>query len=275
MHDETELEALALACAGHELRTRFAELELGDLATNAAPSLRLLALWEQQRSFDADGKIEAPGVARFLAALEQVVGQAPPLWWREQLASAKLRPGDEGGPPYYDVGLQGQGDRRGPKITGPGDTRVREGAAGALAAAKGQLSYDLSMGRVALGPLPEPGASIELDRAAAGTTIYWASFNASSGAFRFPLHASSAAGEQWTAEVCGPDRKVLGGLGYLSAEILVLESRAPGPRKLGSTPPPTGVAVFTAESHGLAVEIFELSTGARTLAWSSDFWFSR
>ena len=275
VNDETELDTLALACAGEELRVRFAELDLADHAAHTAPSLRLLALWEQQRSFDTDGKIEATGVARFITELEHVVGQAPPLWWQEQLLSAKLRHGDEGGPPYYDVGLQGRGDRRGTRVTGPGDTLVREGAAGTLAAAKGQLGYDLSMGRVTLGPLPEPGASIELDRAAAGTTIYWASFSAGSGGFRFPLHASSAAGEQWSTEVCGPDRKILGGRGYLSAEIVVLEPRAPGSRKLGSIQPPTGIAVFTAESHGLAVEVFEPSTGVRTMAWSSDFWFSR
>lgn len=33
--------------------------------------------------------------------------------------------------------------------------------------------------------------------------------------------------------------------------------------------------VFTAESHGVALDVFEIDSGDRSLAWSSDFWFWR
>src|SRR5690606_25225933 len=138
----------------------------------------------------------------------------------------------------------------------------------------------LSMGRVELGPLPtEPDATLEISRARAGSTLYYASFSRGSGGFRFPLRAIDGNGrERWQAEVCGPDRKILGGLGYLTVEIVVLEPPpdpgvAPGSKQPSSGA--TGIAVFTAESHGVALDVFDPQTGARTLAWSSDFWFAR
>jgi hypothetical protein len=104
---------------------------------------------------------------------------------------------------------------------------------------------------------------IEHARARAGTTIYYASFSQGSGGFRFPLRAVGPDGTlAWTAEVCGPDRRILAGHGHLTVEIVVLDSGA-------------GIAVFTAESHGVALDVFDPQTGKRTLAWSSDFWFAR
>lgn len=263
--NEVELDELARACEGARLREPFAALspaELDSLATAEPTSLRLLAIWERDRSFARDGALAPASADRLTSALAAALGQAPPQWWVDQLASAKRRDGIE--PPYYDVALTEHGDRRGAWQPGPGGTRVRSVGAMLLSETAGQLSYDLSMGRVVLGPLPSaPGTMIEHARAQAATTIYYASFSQGSGGFRFALRAiESDASVAWTAEVCGPDRQILGGLGHLTAEIVVLESGA-------------GIAVFTAESHGVALDVFDPQTGTRTLAWSSDFWFNR
>lgn len=278
-----ELEELVLGCEGADLRERFAvrtPAQLDALAAAAPPSLALLANWERGRSFTADGVLAQASVDQLATQLEAELGLAPPRWWLEQLGSGRLREGDEAGPPYYDVGLEEQGDRRGAWEQGPGGVRVRPGMAMLLSTAKGMLSFDLSMNRVQLGPLPsEPGEMMEFARARAGTTIYFASFSPGSGGFRFPLRAVDSGGSSsWEAQVCGPDRKVLGGLGYLSVEIVVLERPPADPDSRtmpGSAATVRGIAVFSAESHGVALDVFDPQTGARTLAWSSDFWFAR
>ena len=119
--------------------------------------------------------------------------------------------------------------------------------------------------------------ALEIGRAPAGSTVYYATFERGSGGFRFPLHAVELGGERWRAEVCGPDRQILGGQGYLSVEIVVLGVPAPAASPGVMRPPPksTGIAVFTAESHGVALDFFDPKSGARTLAWSSDLWFTR
>jgi hypothetical protein len=240
----------------------------------------LWARGEAARSFSADGSIEPHAVDSLIEELTRELGSVPPRWWIEQLASARLRPGADGGPPSYDVGFGKDSDRRGALVAGPGNLRVRSGVAMGLSGADGKLYFDLGIGRVELGPLPtDPDATLELARARAGSTIYYATFSRGAGGFRFPLRAIGSDGQQrWQAEVCGPDRQILGGVGYLTVEIVVLEpppepGSAPG-MKLPSAGV-TGIAVFTAESHGVALEVFDPQTGARTLAWSSDFWFAR
>jgi hypothetical protein len=273
------LESLALQCDGVTIKAAFAKLDAAGLAAiDEGPSARLLARWEGTRKFAANGLIERAGVETFVAALTTELGSAPPSWWVDQLAAAKQYDGQD--PPYYDVGLSEHGDRRGELVAGPGTTRVRPGMAMVLAGGNGKLYFDLSMGRVELGPLPsDPDATIEVGRARAGSTIYYASFSRGSGGFRFPLHAIGSDGrERWQAEVCGPDRKILAGHGHLTVEIVVLEPPPAADEKPGekrASGGATGIAVFTAESHGVAVEVFDPQTGARTLAWSSDFWFAR
>jgi hypothetical protein len=262
-----ELDELARGCDGARLREHLgarSQAQLGQLVTAEPASIRLLAIWEHDRSFAEDGALSRSSIDRLSVALEASLGQAPPTWWIDQLASAKSRADDESGPPSYDVGLGEHADRRGAWQPGPGSTRVRSDAALLLSENAGQLGYDLSIGRVVLGPLPsEPVTMLEHARAQAGTTIYYASFSQASGGFRFPLRAIGSDGRLlWTAEVCGPNRQILGGLGHLTVEIVVLGSG-------------TGVAVFTAESHGVALDVFDPQTGTRTLAWSSDFWFAR
>ncbi|MFO7563987.1 MAG: hypothetical protein R6X02_15180 [Enhygromyxa sp.] len=275
-----ELEPLARSCDGVAVAAAFAKLDAAALATRAdGPSTRLLARWEAARSFSAEGSIEPGAVESFSEALKAELGSAPPRWWIEQLASAKL-PADAGQSlPYYDVGSRESGDRRGELVPGPGSSSVRPDVAMALSETDGKLAFDLSLGRIELGPLPtEPDATLELARARAGTTLYYATFSRGSGGFRFPLRAIGSDGrERWRTEVCGPDRKILGGLTYLTVEILVLEP-PPDPAAAGMKLPsrgPTGIAVFTAESHGVALDVFDPQTGERTIAWSSDFWFAR
>jgi hypothetical protein len=274
-----DFESLALACDGAAIKAAFAKHDAAALAAiDAGPSARLLARWETAREFGKDGQIERAAVDALVAALTSELGSAPPSWWVDQLAAAKQYDGKD--PPYYDVGIGENSDRRGELVAGPGSTRVRPNMAMVLSGANGKLYFDLSMGRVELGPLPsDPDATIEVARARAGSTLYYASFSRGSGGFRFPLHAVGSDGrERWQAEVCGPDRKILAGVGYLTVEIVVLEpppgpDEKPGEKRASSGA--TGIAVFTAESHGVALDVFDPQTGARTLAWSSDFWFAR
>lgn len=273
------LEALALRCDGRAIAAAFAGSDLTQLAQgDAGPSVRLLARWEAARAFDDAGALRPDALASIAAALEAELGQPPPAWWLDHLGAAHLRPGASAGPPYYDVGLRAGGDRRGDLVKGPGNLSVRPKDAALLSASDGELYYDLSAGRLGLGPLPEgPGATLEIGRAPAGSTVYYATFERGSGGFRFPLHAVELGGERWRAEVCGPDRQILGGQGYLSVEIVVLGVPAPAASPGVMRPPPksTGIAVFTAESHGVALDFFDPKSGARTLAWSSDLWFTR
>jgi hypothetical protein len=263
--NEALLDELARECDGLRLREQFAvrsPAELDQLAVAEPASIRLLAIWERDRSFADLGPLVATSLDRLVPALETALGEAPPQWWIDQLGSATRRDSKE--PPYYDGLMTEHGDRRGKWQVGPGGARVRSAGAMLLSETAGQLSYDLSMGRVVLGPLPtEPGAMIEHARAQRTTTTYYSTFSQGSGGFRFPLWAIESDGSRaWTAEVCGPDRQILGGVGHLIVEIVVLASGK-------------GIAVFTAESHGVALDVFDPVTGARTLAWSSDFWFNR
>lgn len=270
-----ELESLALACEGSELARRLAGLDAAALARVEGRSAGLLALWERARSFDAEGRIARAGVDELARALERELGRPAPTWWLDQLASARRYEGRE--PPAYDVGRTATGDRRGPLVAGPGTTKLREANAMVVSSNGERLTFDLSMDRIELGALPkEPGALVELARARAGSTIYWSSISPGAGGFRFPLHAVDPQGPRWTAEVCGPDRELLAGLGWLTLEIVVLEPPTTGePGVMQTSSGATGIAVFTAESHGVALDVFDPSTGARVLAWSSDFWFAR
>lgn len=278
----TSIEPLALRCDGAAVADALAAQDRAALEALASggegPSTRLLARWEAARSFDADGTIDPEAVDAFADALTKELGAAPPAWWVEHLASGKLREGDDAGPLAYDPGGRKDGDRRGAWVPGPGATQVRPNLAAVLTTADGKLFFDLSMGRVELGPLPPEPHAIEIARARAGSTLYYASFSRGAGGARFPLRAIASDGtERWTAEVCGPDRQILGGLGHLTVQLVVLEP-PPDPDRAGQMHPssgPTGIAVYTAESHGVALEVFDPSTGERELAWSSDLWFAR
>jgi hypothetical protein len=273
-----ELEALALRCEGETIARALEGLDraaLEGLGAGEGASTRLLARWQLERAFTAQGALTSSSVDAFVDAVEAELGMRPPAWWVEQLGSG--RRSSDAGPLAYDVGRTGAGDRRGPWVPGPGSTTVRPNVAALLGAANDRLFFDLSMGRVELGPLPEKGA-IEITRARAGTTLYWATFERGTGGVRFPLRAIGSDGrERWQAEVCGPDRQILGGVGHLTVEIAVL-APAPDPASAGMKLPagdPTGIAVFTAESHGVALDVFDPGTGERTMAWSSDLWFAR
>jgi hypothetical protein len=290
--DPATLERLALACDGPALAAAFAALgwtgprRALDPAALAAtpelpPSTALLTRWEAGRRFDADGRLDPDAAAELIAALSAELGQAPPRWWAEQLASARRI--DDAEPPSYELGLASDGtrDRRGELQRGPGEVWVR-GSDSALVASGDALAYDFSVARVELGPIPTaPDATLELARLPGASTLYYAQFNRGSGGFRFPLIALGSSGKpRWSAEVCGPDRKLLGGVGYLIAEIVVItdgpsEPPASGPGPMRMPSEPIHIAVFTGESHGVAVDVFDPDTGARTLAWSSDLWFAR
>lgn len=279
---DAELGPLVRACDGAAAKARIEALDaaaLGALADSApSPSVRWLATWERERAFDDAGRLEAGAAESVAEAIAAELGQAPPRWWVEQLATASYNEPREG-PPYYDVGRGDDRDRRGPWVDGPGDARSRPDVRRQLVVADGELAIDLSSARVELGPAPtDPASIIEVARARAGTTIYYATFSQGSGGFSFPLHAVDRDGPRWTAQVCGPARMVLNGLGHLTVEIVVVTEPDPEPvepGRMAPSPPTTAIAVFSAESHGVALDVFDPETGARTMAWSSDFWFMR
>ena len=268
-----EIEAEALRCDGPALMRRGAQALRTLNAESGTPSASLLAAWEAGRAFDKEGRIDAASVQDMLPRFASALGMNPPRWWIETLESAR---GGEGVATSYDLGMTATGDRRGPIAAGPGGVHVRPGPP--LVESGGQLAYDLSMGRVELGATPpasDPVTAVEVTRARAGTTLYVAMFEPGSGGFRFPVRAVGSDGkERWTTEVCAADRKVLRGRGYMIVQMVMLEDPPANPGVMG-TSNARGLAVFTAESHGVTVEVFELDKGARTLAWSSDLWSSR
>jgi hypothetical protein len=274
------LEPLALRCDGPALARALASRDLRTLRTGGdGPSVRLLATWEAMRTFSDDGTLAAEAVEALAEAVTAQLGQAPPRWWIDLLASARWA-GDASQPlPFYDVQMTATGDRRGELVEGPAKTRVRPDLLPVLAEGGGKLHVDLSAARVAIADLPEsPGTVVEVARARAGSTLYVATYDLGAGGFRFPLRAVTGDGPRWEAIACGPARELLGGLGYMIAEIVVL-APAPDPdARPGVMRPsaaPTGIAVFTGETHGVALDVFDPATGERTLAWSSDLWFAR
>ncbi|MCA9662297.1 MAG: hypothetical protein KC486_28415 [Myxococcales bacterium] len=274
------LEPLALRCDGAALARALASRDLRALKTGGdGPSVRLLATWEAVRTFGDDDTLAAEAVDALVEALTAQLGRAPPRWWIDHLASARWG-GDASQPlPYYDVQMTATGDRRGELVEGPGKTRVRPELLPVLAEGGGKLHVDLSAARVAIADLPEnPGTVVEVARARAGSTLYVATYELGAGGFRFPLRAVTRDGQRWEATVCGPDRQVLGGVGYMIAELVVLEPTPDPDARPGVMRPSagaTGIAVFTGETHGVAVDVFDPATGERTLAWSSDLWFAR
>ncbi len=265
-----EVEAEALRCDGPALMQRGAAALSSLSPDHAPPSAALLAQWEAQRRFDHNGRIEEAAVDNMLPRFSAALRMAPPQWWVDTLKSAR---GGDGTTTAYDLQIaqSGHGDRRGELKRGPGGVLIR--GTSPLVESGGTLAYDLSSARVELGPIPaSPGTAIEVTRARAGTTLYVAMFEPGSGGFRFPLRAVGSDGAQrWTTEVCAADRKVLNGRGYMIVQMVVLEDPPAKPGVMAQSNP-RGLAVFTAESHGVTVEVFELETGARTLAWSSDLW---
>lgn len=265
-----EVNAEALDCDGSALMRRRPETLRSLNPDDSPPSASLLAAWEGVRTFDDDGRIQSSGVDSMIPRFASAVGVAPPAWWVDTLKSAR---GGDGLATGYDLQITqgGLGDRRGELKLGPGNLLVR--GSSPLVENDGMLAYDLSVGRVKLGPIPDQrGTAIEVTRARAGSTLYVAMFDPGSGGFRFPLRAVDRDGhERWTTEVCAADRKAQGGLGYMIVQLVVLEDPPPKPGVM-STSNPRGLAVFTAETHGVTVEVFELDAGTRTLAWSSDLW---
>jgi len=269
--DAAKVEAEALRCDGPALMQRGASA-VGALSSpdDSHPSASLLAAWERGRAFDGQGTIEAASVETMIPRFTAALGMSVPQWWVDTLKSAR---GGEGVATGYDLQMaqRGYGDRRGELNRGPGGVLVREPSP--LVESGGMLAYDLSVGRVELGPVPSNrGTAIEVTRARAGTTLFVAMFEPSAGGFRFPLRAVGSDGtERWKTEVCAADRKALEGLGYMIVQMVVLED-PPAKPGLMSKSNARGIAVFTAETHGVTLEVFELDTGARTLAWSSDLW---
>lgn len=273
--DLPQIERLAMTCDGHALRA-LGPAALAQMQPDPKyRSASLLAQWERVRSFDEEGRLDANVAKTFAEQLRETLGYAPPSWWVEHLQTARRYEGRE--PPAYDVGLTEDGDRRGSWIEGPGQRRIRAYAQPQLGGDDDTLTYDFSMGRASLGSVPSGvDTMVELTRAHAGSVVYLAAFSQGSGGFPFPVRAVGSDGKtRWSSEACSTKRQSLGGRGHLLVELQVLEQTPPAGGQKVRVPDPDGLAVYSAESHGVALEVFDLDTGTRTFAWSSDLWFAR
>ncbi|MEM6290982.1 MAG: hypothetical protein AAGA54_06935 [Myxococcota bacterium] len=273
--DPEKTQAALLACNGDAL-AKVTPPQLRALsADDAAPAAaRTWAAWETARAFTADGTLEPNAVDALTAALVASLDTTPPRWWIEQLRSARTHGGR---PAAYDVGLEERGDRRGAWVDGPAGVRIRPENEAVLAEDDGHLAYDFSVGRARLVKAPDPpNMMAEVTRAHAGSTAFVATFAPGGGGFPFDVHAvGSDSTQRWTATACGPNRSSLEGVGHLTVELVVLQDPPPSGGSMKPARPVRGLAVFNAESHGLAVEVFNADTGEKTFAWTSDLWFHR
>lgn len=234
------------------------------MVAEGAPSLSLQARWERDRRFVAEEEgLErlAPDVAKtFAEAVRERSGHAPPGWWVDTLASARRYV--ETGATGYDLGPQADGDRRGPLVRGDpfvtreGVTAKREGDRVTLEQGTRAVTIDA----VHLLEPTLPASTIEL--AFTPTLALAVPYDPGTGGFPFELRAFElgTGTPGWRALVCSAGRTMLGGLGYLIVE-LVVEGDA--------------VWVYSAESHGVAIDAFALETGEPRLRFSADLWFAR
>ncbi len=273
--DSAAIDAALLACDGPALLGHSAAHHHAQAKDASAPaSARAWGMWEELRAFDDGGALAPPAVDAAVESLRAALQTSPPAWWVDQLRSARR---NDAALPYYNVGLTETGDRRGGWTARPGGLRIRPENDAVLVVDGEHLAYDFSVGRAQLMKAPQtPGSVAEVTRAHAGSTAFIATFEPSSGGFPFEVRAVDSQGvERWAVTACGPNRTVLGGKGHLTVELIVLQDPAPRGTQMRPASPIRGLAVFSAESHGLAVEVFDATHGHKTFAWTSDLWFHR
>ena len=112
---------------------------------------------------------------------------------------------------------------------------------------------------------------VEYVRPRGGREVFLATFEPGSGGFPFPLRRYQNDEQQWETQSCGTGRSVLGGVGHLTVGLSVIDESAGHAGRM-APPQVTAVALFSAESHGLAFELFDPETGERTAAFTSDLW---
>lgn len=234
------------ACgAGEEVRAAFAGLsppEIDALATDRDRTLRLLATWERERRV-AGERLEADGVARFLRALEAELGRPAPGWWQDALRGARYHPRTSA--TSYDV------------------SRARR-ARFTQVISWGGRTFAAPAGVPALGAIPPPAeaAPDHVDAIQVGARVVVVPFDPSAGGFPFEVTAYRAGPVEraWRATACSAGREVLSGLGELAVELDVVANE---------------LRVWSGESHGLAIDAFDLATGAVRWRFSTDLWFAR
>lgn len=216
--------------------------ELDALALDPERMPRLLAVWERERRVSG-GRLDPAGVTRFLRALETELGAPAPAWWQAALRSARFHPST--GATSYDVTSS-----RAARFSGT--------------VAWGGRTLRAPAGIPDLAPIPPPrgGAPSHVDAIAAGARIVVVPFEPGSGGFPLEVRAYRAGPIEpaWTSTACSAGREMLSGLGDLVIQLDVVASE---------------LRVWSAESHGLAIDAFDLATGAPRWRFSTDFWFAR
>lgn len=266
-----DLERALRDCDGQALaglRSHLGEDELAELEGDEqlAPAARVWARWE--RIAHEGERADRMEVSEFGVEFERRFGISPPPWWLDQLSGGKP---SEGGPDSYDVGLGHDFDRRGSWKTLDSGGRIRADDAMVLGEQDGQLYVDLSSRRAMLGEAPKSGWMVEYARPRGGLEVYLATFEPGQGGFPFPIRKIRNDEVDWETRSCGTGRFELGGLGHLTVDVVVIDENAGSAGRM--TPSKvTGVAVFSAESHGLSFELFDPETGERTAAFTSDLW---
>lgn len=212
------------------------------LATEEDRTSKLLAHWERERRVAAE-RLDPAGVTRFLRALETEIGRAPPAWWQDTLRTARFHPSTSA--TSYDVAPA----RR---------SRFTSGVAWGPRTLRGPASIPSLDGI----PLPHDAALDHVDAVRTGARVMVVPFAPGRGGSPFDVYAYRAGPIElaWTATACSAGRSVLGGEGDLALELDVVANE---------------LRVWSAESHGLAIDAFELATGRVRWRFSTDFWFAR
>lgn len=230
---------------GAQVHAAFAVLsprQLDVLATEGDRTMRLLVHWERERS-GAGAGLDGDGITRFLRALHTELGRPAPAWWASALRSARAH-ASTGATSYA--------------VTPAREARFTERVAW------GSRTFRAPPGMPPLDgvPLPRDATLGFVDAIQAGARIVVVPFSPGSGGFPFEVRAYRAGPVElaWTSTACAAGRQVLGGLGELAIELEITTDE---------------VRVWSAESHGLAIDAFDLGTGAPRWRFSTDFWFAR
>lgn len=214
--------------------------DLEILAKERGPA-SLQASWELHRKPAGKG-LDGTGVLKFFARVGDRLGNLP-MWWQTALKGATVH--DNGVTSYS---LMDTLVARYAHEVPWGKAKVRVPA--------GVVPGDIAREMVA----PSMGDASHLEILRDKGSAFVVAFSAGSGGFPFEVHRVDGTRVVWKGTACSAGRQVLGGVGSLVVEMTKQNGE---------------LVVWSAESHGVAVDVFDAETGAVTLRFSSDLWMAR
>ncbi|MDQ3032769.1 MAG: hypothetical protein M3Y87_10155 [Myxococcota bacterium] len=216
--------------------------QLDALAADGDRTLRLLVHWERERRV-LDAGLDPDGITRFLRALRSELGRPAPAWWATALRSARVHAATS---TTSYTATPARASRFTERIEWGSRTFV---APAAMASLDGI-------------PPPLDATLDHVDAIRTGARIVVVPFSPGSGGFPLEVRAYRAGPVElaWRSTACAAGRQVLGGVGELAIELEITAEE---------------VRVWSAESHGLAIDAFDLATGAPRWRFSTDFWSAR